>query len=253
MNNKIGETIEKQRKAKGLTQSELAKKIGVSNTAISKWENGNNLPDITLIEPLSEILGIDKLLLFTTKNDYTEEINARKKCTKRKHTIRLIILFIIYITSIIFTCLISFQVYKHKLEKIELNQSSIYKFYSYDNELFVKGFIIFKEKDNVILFEQLKYQNLIKIKEELNSGEIKYTNAELYFIIDGENIAKNIIVPDENISDDTNNVLMALSKSVKQCAEIDKEKMDEGDITIILDTDNKVIKRSIKVKISPNI
>ena len=46
MNNKTGEIIERYRKEKGYTQGELAKKLGVSNTAISKWEHGNNLPDI---------------------------------------------------------------------------------------------------------------------------------------------------------------------------------------------------------------
>ena len=42
---KIGKFIANERKKKKLTQIELAKKIGVSNSAISKWEAGNGMPD----------------------------------------------------------------------------------------------------------------------------------------------------------------------------------------------------------------
>jgi transcriptional regulator with XRE-family HTH domain/desulfoferrodoxin (superoxide reductase-like protein) len=53
-----GATIKKLREAKGITQNELAEKIGVTSKAVSKWETSKGLPDITLIEPLSKILGI---------------------------------------------------------------------------------------------------------------------------------------------------------------------------------------------------
>lgn len=47
-----GTTIKKLREAKGITQNELAEKIGVTSKAVSKWETSKGLPDITLIEPL---------------------------------------------------------------------------------------------------------------------------------------------------------------------------------------------------------
>ena len=49
MNNKIGELIEKYRKEKGLTQDELGRRLGVTNKAVSKWEVGETLPDVTII------------------------------------------------------------------------------------------------------------------------------------------------------------------------------------------------------------
>lgn len=55
---KIGRYIAECRKAKGYTQEMLAQKIGVTNKTISRWENGNYMPDISLLIPLSEILGI---------------------------------------------------------------------------------------------------------------------------------------------------------------------------------------------------
>lgn len=54
----FGRFIAGQRKAKGYTQKELAEKLGVTDKAISRWENGHGYPDIVLLEPLAEELEI---------------------------------------------------------------------------------------------------------------------------------------------------------------------------------------------------
>lgn len=54
----IGNFIKEQRKAKGLTQAQLAEKIFVSEKTISKWECGNGFPDTSLILPLCQTLEI---------------------------------------------------------------------------------------------------------------------------------------------------------------------------------------------------
>ena len=55
---KVGDFIRKKRKDKNLTQKELAKELGVSDKAISKWERGICCPDISLLKELSSILGV---------------------------------------------------------------------------------------------------------------------------------------------------------------------------------------------------
>ena len=55
---KVGAFIAANRKKKGLTQEQLGEKLGVSNKTISRWENGNYMPDLSLLEPLSKELGI---------------------------------------------------------------------------------------------------------------------------------------------------------------------------------------------------
>ena len=60
--------IAELRKKQGLTQQQLADILGVSNTAISKWEHGNNLPDISMLEPLSIALKVDMLDLLTAQS-----------------------------------------------------------------------------------------------------------------------------------------------------------------------------------------
>ena len=55
---KIGKFIASLRKSKKLTQQELAELLGVTDRAISNWENGRRMPDISLLKPLAENLGI---------------------------------------------------------------------------------------------------------------------------------------------------------------------------------------------------
>lgn len=64
MPNNFGENIKKLRKNQGLTQEQLADKLGVSPQAISKWENGHNMPDITLLVDIADCFNmtVDELL-----------------------------------------------------------------------------------------------------------------------------------------------------------------------------------------------
>lgn len=55
---KIGKFISELRKEKNMTQLELANKLGITDRAISKWENGRGMPDVSLLEPLCNELNI---------------------------------------------------------------------------------------------------------------------------------------------------------------------------------------------------
>ncbi len=55
---KFGAFVARLRKEQGLTQKELAQKVYVSDKAVSKWERGLSMPDITLLIPLSQVLHI---------------------------------------------------------------------------------------------------------------------------------------------------------------------------------------------------
>ena len=55
---KIGKFISECRKNAGLTQSQLAEQLGITDKAVSKWETGRSMPDVSLFAPLCEILNI---------------------------------------------------------------------------------------------------------------------------------------------------------------------------------------------------
>jgi len=56
---KIGIFIAQRRKELDMTQKELAGKLGITDRAVSKWETGRSLPDLSLLQPLSHVLEID--------------------------------------------------------------------------------------------------------------------------------------------------------------------------------------------------
>ena len=66
MNNYVtGATIKRLREKQNLTQAQLAKKLTVSDKTVSKWETGKGFPDISLIEPLAQVLGVSVLELLS--------------------------------------------------------------------------------------------------------------------------------------------------------------------------------------------
>jgi transcriptional regulator with XRE-family HTH domain len=79
---KIGETIKKLRKEKDVTQEKLADYLGISYQAVSKWENGTALPDITLVVPLANFFEVSADYLFTLNQETNDEkVNEYKqKC-----------------------------------------------------------------------------------------------------------------------------------------------------------------------------
>lgn len=69
----IGKTIRKYRKETGLTQEEMANRLGVTTPAVNKWENENSYPDITLLAPIARLLGISLDTLFSFQEELTKE------------------------------------------------------------------------------------------------------------------------------------------------------------------------------------
>ena len=73
----IGEVIRKYRKEAGLTQEEMANRLGVTTPAVNKWENGNSKPDIELLAPIARLLHISLDTLMSFHEELTpSEIDA---------------------------------------------------------------------------------------------------------------------------------------------------------------------------------
>ena len=82
----IGEIIKKARKEKGMTQAKLAQKLSVTPQAVSKWEQGRNLPDVTLLQKIAEILSVEPALLYSVAPN--ESGTFRKNEKKLKKTVK---------------------------------------------------------------------------------------------------------------------------------------------------------------------
>lgn len=101
---KIGKFIAKCRKSKKMTQSDLAEKLGVTDKSIGNWENGRNMPDLSLFKPLCDELDITINDLMSgekiNKDKYQEKFEenivntidySTKKINKYSNTIGLLL------------------------------------------------------------------------------------------------------------------------------------------------------------------
>ena len=115
---KIGKYIATKRKALGITQVQLAERLGMSDKSVSKWERGICLPDVSVYMELCEILGIT-LNEFIAGEDLDQEnvvkqseknlIQVAKDGDEKKKKMKIIIVFllclVLLVTGILFAAL----------------------------------------------------------------------------------------------------------------------------------------------------
>lgn len=99
----IGKFIAERRKAQGLTQAKLAEKLGITDRAVSKWETGRSMPDVSVMLELCEILKITVNDLLcgevvsmekyneTTEKNLLEMIRQKEEADRRLLSIEIVI------------------------------------------------------------------------------------------------------------------------------------------------------------------
>ena len=76
-----GTTIRSLREDRRMTQAELAEKLGVSSKTVSKWETAKGLPDITLLQPLAQALGISVIELMNGEHITNRNVSGNlRRC-----------------------------------------------------------------------------------------------------------------------------------------------------------------------------
>lgn len=186
---KIGSLIKKIRKENNLTQQDFAKKYGVTYQAVSKWENGKNIPDIALLKEICSDYNID-----------INELLDNNYKVKKKNIPLLILIGILVITFITIFLLITnknesfhFKTLSSSCNNFTIkgtlaynnNQSSIYisniDYCGGDNKIKYKKIecILYeKEKDNVtkLIKKNTSKESNITIEEYLKDFTFKINN-----------------------------------------------------------------------------
>ena len=109
---RIGRLLKELRKEKGITQEQFAEKFNVSSRTVSRWENGNNMPDLDILIEISDYYGIDLREIFKgerksdtmdkeTKETVLESVDyanmiAKKNYNKVRIIIGGVILLLVY-------------------------------------------------------------------------------------------------------------------------------------------------------------
>lgn len=133
---KIGQLIKSLRKQNHLTQQQLAEKYGVTYQAVSKWENGNNMPDISLLKQISEDFGIS----------LDEILNGEVLHQRRKRMILLSLIFLLSCVAIfLIVWFISRDDFKVKLLSAECKDFNL------------TGIIAYNKNKSSIHISQIEY------------------------------------------------------------------------------------------------
>lgn len=93
MNNTIGKRISALRREKGLKQEDIAQALDVSSQAVSKWENDQSCPDISLLPKLAKLLGVsvDTLLSGEEDKPAVELVSEQKRKDIKDMMLRVVI------------------------------------------------------------------------------------------------------------------------------------------------------------------
>ena len=166
---KIGEFLKKLRKDNNLTQAELADKLGVTYQAVSKWENGKNIPDIAILQEISKIFDVN-----------VDEIISGKKTkkTNKKDRIALIIIFSLVIVALIVIIILSMNrstdtsisEIEAKCEKFKVSGTLVY---SKDKTYIHIPVITFCEPDDTV-YDKIEYV----LYEKIDDTTIKISGGE---------------------------------------------------------------------------
>lgn len=153
---KFGNFIKEIRKKNNLTQKQLAEKYNVTYQAVSKWENGKNMPDTSLIKQMSEDFNI------SLEEMFDGELKQNKKIPKK----------IIIVISLIFILTLSIIIYFFIKNN---NDDFNFKILSSSCENFnISGSISYNDKKSSIYITNIKYCG------EQNIEEYEYIECILY-------------------------------------------------------------------------
>lgn len=195
---KIGKFIADKRKEKKLTQQQLAEKLGVSDRAISNWENGKNMPDISLFPIISKELDVTVNDLMSgekvDKKEYQEKFEENiiytiDKTVKKENKFLKIILWTIFSFVFLFVMYISIEsIYMHSnMDSTPLIKKSYsVDIHADDNEFFEQtiysyGFHVkyyYKQKDpskqRIIVGNEINKEDFELIRKDfyLNNGTL---------------------------------------------------------------------------------
>ena len=180
--NEIGKNIAALRKKKGLTQQELGDKLFVTDKAVSKWERGIGLPDISILEKLADILDTDiyeLLQIENKKNIKLEKILEEERNKIRKQLNRRNILLAIPIILMVLIILFKLLPFGYNVMQVE-----------YDNRdgsinLGVPKYsFLMKHNGDSYSFKNLRGNNVLKseLKNYVNKLEhISCNNTAYYY------------------------------------------------------------------------
>lgn len=153
---KIGKFIAELRKDKCLTQAELGDRVGVTGKAVSRWERGLSIPDVSIINQVSNVLGITTTeLLNGEKIDLINQntlnkISENNADLNRNKFKRILIILIIIILILCLGLLLLFYINNY-------NNCQLYSISSTNEDFMIIGILNITNRKNTLIIGKLNY------------------------------------------------------------------------------------------------
>jgi len=155
---KIGSYLLQNRKEKGMTQSELAKLLNVSHQAVSRWERGENLPDVERLSELAKLYQVSVDEILSIEQPFTEEKELTSIELAKQKT-QYVIFWVSNILSILLAYI--FTMYNNEVFEV-MAYLSIVVFMFGANVMYHVKFVLIQNKDvGNILFYLRGYQTYL--------------------------------------------------------------------------------------------
>ena len=212
---KIGKYIAGKRKGLGLTQRQLAEKLGMSDKSVSKWERGICLPDVSIYSELCRILGISLNEFFAGEDIVHEDliqkseeniIGIAAECKRKQNLLKAIICLLLAI-SILAIIFISISVYRANkpqnfiapVEKDSIEMETA-KLLSGPDGAYIYKFTTTDEYKSLRLYISKYYSGVLQDKENMELGFAGVGSpeyGEILIIPDFERFVIKIIIASE--------------------------------------------------------
>ena len=198
---KIGKFIAKKRKEKNLTQIKFAEKLGGSDRSVSNWENGKNMPDMSLFPIISKELNITINDLMSgeivEKKEYQQKFEENiiytidKKVKKENRLLKIILLtlFIIFFVLVMFVSIESIYmksninsyplIQKNYYDDIHVNDNQYFERTIYSYGFYVKYFYKSKNPDKPMMISN----NISEKDFEIVKKDFYLINGQLFWSI----------------------------------------------------------------------
>ena len=198
---RIGKFIAKKRKEKNLTQIQFAEKLGVSDRSVSNWENGKNMPDMSLFPIISKELNITINDLMSgeivEKKEYQQKFEENiiytidKKVKKENRLLKIILLtlFIIFFVLVMFVSIESIYmksninsyplIQKNYYDDIHVNDNQYFERTIYSYGFYVKYFYKSKNPDKPMMISN----NISEKDFEIVKKDFYLINGQLFWSI----------------------------------------------------------------------
>lgn len=188
----IGKFILELRKEKGLTQKELGEKLFVTDKAVSKWERGLSLPDITILPKLAKILDVEVADILVGQKGSNKDINIKEELEKLNNEIKkqsnrkikkLIVILILLLIIIIYIIFRNTSL-GYDIKKVNYVNTNI-------NLGIPKMSFMIKNNDRSYSFKNLRNSTILEneIKKYLKTLKYSSCNNTIYYYNEKDNFS----------------------------------------------------------------